>query len=56
MTAISYINWQRHVCYLGLIRTNSIRAEFEIIPNANKTTMAQPDYRVLTQGMEIGVG
>ena len=37
MTAIGYINWQRHSCYLGSIHTNSIRAEVEIDPNGNKT-------------------
>ena len=56
MTAIGYVNKQEDGRYLGSIRTLSIRAEVEIIPNANKTTEAQPDYRVLTQGIEIGAG
>ncbi len=56
MTAIGYVNKQEDGRYLGSIRTISIRAEVEIIPNANKTADAQPDYRVLTQGIEIGAG
>ena len=56
MTAIGYVNKQEDGRYLGSIRTLSIRADVEIIPNANKTTEAQPDYRVLTQGIEIGAG
>ena len=43
-------------CCLGSIRTISICADVEITPNANKTTGALPDYRVLTQGIEIGAG
>jgi uncharacterized protein (DUF736 family) len=56
MTAIGYVRKEQDGRYLGSIRTISIRAEVEIIPNANKTTETQPDYRVLTQGIEIGAG
>jgi uncharacterized protein (DUF736 family) len=34
----------------------SIRADVEILPNANKTTEARPDRRVLTQQDEIAIG
>ena len=56
MTAIGYVRKEQDGRYLGSIRTISIRAEVEILPNTNKTTEAQPDYRVLTQGIEIGAG
>jgi uncharacterized protein (DUF736 family) len=56
MTAIGYVRKEQDGRYLGSIRTISIRADVEILPNANKTTEAQPDYRVLTQGIEIGAG
>lgn len=42
--------------YIGPIHTISIRADVEIIPNVNKTAEAQPDYRMMTQGIEIGAG
>ena len=34
----------------------SISAQVEILPNVNKTADAQSDYRVMTWGIEIGVG
>ncbi|WP_339708192.1 DUF736 family protein [uncultured Sphingosinicella sp.] len=42
--------------YKGELKTLSIRAGIEIIPNRSKTGDAQPDYRVLTQGIEVGAG
>jgi uncharacterized protein (DUF736 family) len=56
MTAIGYVTKQNEGRYSGSIKTISIRADIKIIPNINKTADAQPDYRVLTQGIEIGAG
>lgn len=56
MTAIGYVTKQDDGRYSGSIKTISIRADVEIIPNTSKTADAQPDYRVLTQGIEIGAG
>jgi uncharacterized protein (DUF736 family) len=56
MTAIGYVRKEDDGRYTGTIKTISIRADVEIIPNLNKTAEAQPDYRVLTQGIEIGAG
>jgi uncharacterized protein (DUF736 family) len=56
MTAIGYVTKQDDGRYSGSIKTISIRADVEIIPNLSKTADAQPDYRVLTQGIEIGAG
>jgi uncharacterized protein (DUF736 family) len=56
MTAIGYVNKQDDGRYTGSIRTISISAQVEILPNVNKSTDAQPDYRVMTQGIEIGAG
>lgn len=56
MTAIGYVRKEDDGRYTGSIRTISIQAAVEIIPNANKTADAHPDYRVLTQGVEIGAG
>jgi uncharacterized protein (DUF736 family) len=56
MTAIGYVRKEDDGRYTGTIKTISIRADVEIIPNLNKTAEVQPDYRVLTQGIEIGAG
>lgn len=43
--------------YEGELRTLSIRAEIVILPVvADKASPNQPDYRVLSQGIEIGAG
>ena len=34
----------------------SIRADIELAPNSGKESDAQPDYRVVSQGVEIGAG
>jgi len=54
MTAIGYVTKQADGRYQGHLRTLSIRAEIDIVPNIQKTADNQPDYRVLTQGIEIG--
>jgi uncharacterized protein (DUF736 family) len=56
MTAIGYVRKEEDGRYTGSIKTISIRADVEIIPNLSKSADAQPDYRVLTQGIEIGAG
>ena len=42
--------------YEGELRTLSIRADVTIVPVADKVSANQPDYRVLSQGIEIGAG
>ena len=42
--------------YEGELRTLSIRAEVAILPVTDKVSPNQPDYRVLSQGIEIGAG
>jgi len=42
--------------YEGELRTLSIRAEVFIAPVTDKVSPNQPDYRVLSQGIEIGAG
>lgn len=56
MTAIGYVRKEEDGRYTGSIRTISISAQVDIIPNASKSTDTQPDYRVMTQGIEIGAG
>jgi uncharacterized protein (DUF736 family) len=56
MTAIGYVTKQPDGRYKGHLRTVSIQAEVDIVPNIQKSSDAQPDFRVLTQGIEIGAG
>lgn len=56
MPAIGYVTKQQNGGYNGQIRTLSIFAEIEIVPNTAKSTDNQPDFRVMTQGVEVGAG
>lgn len=42
--------------FKGQLRTLSIRASIEIMPNSRKASESQPDYRVFADGAEVGAG
>ena len=42
--------------FKGQLKTVSINAEIDIVPNAEKAADGQPDFRVLSKGSEIGAG
>ena len=54
MPAIGHVTKQANGGYKGYLKTLSIRAEIDLVPNASKSADNQPDFRVLTQGVEIG--
>jgi len=54
MPAIGHVAKQANGGYKGHLKTLSIRAEIDLVPNASKSADNQPDFRVLTQGVEIG--
>jgi uncharacterized protein (DUF736 family) len=56
MAAIGYVRKESDGRYKGHLKTVSIKAEVEIVPNLNKTADSHPDFRVVTQGIEIGAG
>jgi uncharacterized protein (DUF736 family) len=56
MPAIGYVTKQPNGSYKGQLKTVSIRADIEIVPNRSKSADSQPDFRVLTQGVEVGAG
>jgi uncharacterized protein (DUF736 family) len=56
MPAIGHVTKQANGGYKGYLKTLSIRAEIDLVPNASKSADNQPDFRVLTQGVEIGAG
>jgi uncharacterized protein (DUF736 family) len=56
MPAIGLVTRTSNGGFKGQLRTLSINASVEIVPNESKSTDAQPDYRVLSEGTEIGAG
>ncbi|MDH2380728.1 DUF736 family protein [Bradyrhizobium sp. CER78] len=56
MTAIGYVTKTENGGYKGQLKTVSIRTDIDIVANHDKTADAQPDFRVVTQGVEIGAG
>jgi uncharacterized protein (DUF736 family) len=56
MPAIGYVTKVATGGYKGQLKTLSIRADIDLVPNTMKNGDNQPDYRVLTQGIEIGAG
>ncbi|MFA6124546.1 MAG: DUF736 domain-containing protein [Sphingomonas sp.] len=55
MPAIGYVTRDGNG-FKGQLKTLSIRAEIEIIPNTRKSGDTQPDYRVSAAGVEVGAG
>ena len=56
MTAIGNVTRDKNGGFKGHLRTVSIRAEIEILPVEIKPSGNKPDYRVFSQGVEIGAG
>jgi uncharacterized protein (DUF736 family) len=56
MSSIGQVTKQANGSYKGQLKTLAFRADVSILPNADKKTPEQPDYRVLCQGVEIGAG
>lgn len=56
MPAIGHVTKQSNGSYKGQLRTLTIRADIELVPNAAKSADNQPDFRVMAQGVEIGAG
>lgn len=56
MPAIGHVTRQPNGSFKGQLKTLSIRADIEILPNRAKANDVQPDYRVMAGGVEIGAG
>lgn len=56
MPRIGHVTRQDNGGYAGELRTLSIRAPIEIEPKGSKAAKTQPDYRVLSDGVEFGAG
>lgn len=56
MPAIGYVTRQSNGGFKGQLKTLSIRADIDVVPNQGKAADNQPDFRVLAGGVEIGAG
>ncbi|WP_033073854.1 DUF736 domain-containing protein [Sphingopyxis sp. MWB1] len=56
MAAIGLVNGTIEKGFAGQLKTLSIRASIEIMPNRNKASDVQPDFRIYSEGVEIGAG
>ncbi len=56
MPAIGHVTKQKDGSYKGQIKTLSIRAPIDVLPNTAKNSDTQPDFRVYSQTVEIGAG
>jgi uncharacterized protein (DUF736 family) len=56
MASIGHVTRLKDGSYKGQLKTLSIRADIEIVPNRGKTEPQHPDYRVLAGGIEVGGG
>jgi uncharacterized protein (DUF736 family) len=56
MPAIGFVTKSDNGGYKGQLKTLSIRADIDIVPNMTKANDNHPDFRVLTKGLEIGAG
>jgi uncharacterized protein (DUF736 family) len=55
MAAIGFVNGTIEKGFVGQLKTLSIRASIEISPNRTKTG-TQPDFRIFSEGVEVGAG
>ena len=56
MPTIGSVTKRQDGRYEGELRTLSVRAEISILPVVDKNSPNQPDFRVVSQGIEIGAG
>lgn len=56
MPAIGYVTKQTNGGYKGQLKTLTIRADIEIVPNAKKSADNHPDFRVVSAGADVGAG
>lgn len=56
MPAIGHVTRTALGGFKGQLRTLSINADVEILPNEAKSSETQPDYRIISDGNEIGAG
>ena len=56
MASIGHVTANSNGGFKGQLKTLSLTADIEIVPNEAKAHDNQPDYRVLAGGIEVGAG
>ena len=56
MPSIGYVTANKNGGFKGQLKTLSLTADIEIVPNEHKAHENQPDYRVFSGGIEVGAG
>jgi uncharacterized protein (DUF736 family) len=56
MATIGSVTKREDGSYEGELKTLSVRAAITVLPVGDKASPSQPDYRVMSQGIEIGAG
>ncbi len=56
MASIGHVTANCNGGFKGKLRTLSLTADIEIVPNQQKAHDNQPDYRVISGGIEVGAG
>lgn len=54
MPAIGHVTRTANGGFTGEVKTLTVRADIDIVANENKSGDSQPDYRVLSEGAEVG--
>lgn len=54
MASIGTVKRKKDGSYVGELKTLTIRAPIEIVPVKEKSASNGPDYKVLSQGIEVG--
>lgn len=56
MASIGPVTANKNGGFRGQLKTLSLTADIEIVPVEQKSHENQPDYRVLSGGIEVGAG
>ncbi len=56
MTAIGFVTRTTNGCFRGQLKVLPICADIDIVPNRDMTGNNPPDFRIFTQGVEVGAG
>jgi uncharacterized protein (DUF736 family) len=56
MATIGSVTKRNDGRYESELKTLSVRADITLLPVGDKASPSQPDYRVVSQGIEIGAG
>jgi len=56
MTAIGFVTRTIYGGFRGQLKLLPICADIDIVPNRDKSGEMSPDFRIFTQGLEVGSG